>query len=136
MLPPSAAMPGTVIALPQRPFASLATKPLPLEPAAVQAPAAEHETEFTCPLFNGAMPSTSIALPQLPFVSLTTKAWMRLSVSVYEPPALQLPGARHEIEFTAARAWVLSVAVRGTSIALPQLPFVSLTTNAWERGDL
>ena len=48
---------------------------------------------------------------------------------VYHPPALQLPADAHDTEVTLAFPPVLRAAVPGTSLAVPQVPFTSLTTN-------
>ena len=47
------------------------------------------------------------------------------------PPAAQEPAAAHESVYTLAKPPLLRVAMPGTSTAPPQLPCVSLTTNAW-----
>ena len=46
------------------------------------------------------------------------------------PVALQLPADAHDIESTSASPPTLSAPVPGTSCAVPQVPLVSLTTNA------
>src|SRR5580700_8099197 len=97
-------------------------------------PGAAHATELTMPpgvpRSREALPGTSSAVPQVPPVSSTTNDWVLKLESVYKPPALQLPVPVHEIELIWASPAVLSGPVPGTSAAVPQVPLVSLTTNA------
>src|SRR5262249_60863134 len=51
------------------------------------------------------------------------------------PPPLQLPGAPPDPEKTAASPAAFKIPDPGTLIALPQVPFVSLTTNTWPRAE-
>ena len=61
---------------------------------------------------------------------LTTSAWELPVLSVYQPPAPQLPAGAHDTEAISAFPPWLRAAVPGTSSAVPQAPLVSLTTNA------
>ena len=81
------------------------------------------------------MPGTSSALPHVPAASSTTNAWWP-ELSLYVPAAAQLPADAHESEVTEASPPTLSEAVPGTFLALPQVPAVSSTTNAWVRPEL
>jgi hypothetical protein len=57
------------------------------------------------------------------------KTWLKLEVlAIHDPPAAQCPADGHDTEVTAAYA---SDSRPRTSIAFPQAPFRSLTTNAW-----
>ena len=60
----------------------------------------------------------------------TNASWPELSL--YSPPALQVPAGEHDTELTTARWLWLRAAVPGTSLALPQVPCTWLTTNACE----
>ena len=77
-----------------------------------------------------AVPGTSIAAFQVPLTSLTTSAWLPPELSVYHPPALQLPADAHDTEKIPASPPVLRAAVPGTSIAAFQVPLTSFTTSA------
>jgi len=52
-------------------------------------------------------------------------------LSAYCPPAVQLPAEGHDTEVTAALPPWLRAAVPGTSLAVCQVPWAWLTTNAW-----
>ena len=54
---------------------------------------------------------------------------------MYDPPALQLPAEAHDTELIGASP-VLRAAVPGTLTAVCQMPFTSLTTNAWMLKEL
>src|SRR5947209_2775006 len=102
-------------------------------PPAAQSPAAAHDTDNTPawpPLLRAAVPGTSIGSPQTPVVSPTTNAWLLRQPSLCAPPAAPSPAAPHATEITPGRPPLLRAAVPGTSTALPQTPFVSLTTTA------
>src|SRR5690349_8375541 len=64
-------------------------------------------------------------------VSVTTNAWKDPGLSPYSPPALQLPADAHDTEARSAPPPLLSAAVPGTLMAVPQVPLAWLTTNAW-----
>ena len=81
------------------------------------------------------MPGTSLAFPQVPAVSSTTNAWDSPELSLYCPPAVQLPTDTHETTAVCAparvelcRAWDL--------LGVTQVPAVSSTTNAWVLPEL
>src|SRR6266702_661955 len=100
------------------------------DPPATQFPAGAHDTELTMAypsLFRASRPGTLIAWPQAPLLSLTTNPWN--SLWSYHPPASQLPGDAHDTELTFAVPLMFSAPRPGTSIARPQRPFFSLTTN-------
>src|ERR1700691_2428605 len=101
---------------------------LPENPAAAQLPAEAHETDATVATPNAADPGTSIAVPHEPFFSLTKNASGALAREV--PATAQLPAEAQDTEPTPADMLVFNAADPGTSIALPQEPFFSLTTNA------
>src|SRR5271166_3460926 len=77
-----AAVPGTSMAFPHRPSASVTTNACWPERSVYQPPAAqlptEHDTEliwaWAFPLFRAAVPGTSMAFPHRPFASVTTNA--------------------------------------------------------------
>ena len=50
---------------------------------------------------------------------------------MYAPPAPQLAAVAHDTDRVSALPSVLSLAVPGTSMAVCQVPFTSLATNAW-----
>ena len=87
----------------------------------------------TPPWLSFAVPGISIAAPHLPFFSVTTNAWMRNDLSVYDPPALQLPVDAHETEVTHAAPPLFRAWLPGTTAAAPHVPLFSLTTNACSR---
>jgi hypothetical protein len=96
-------------------------------------PAELHDTELiwaSPPAFKIPKPGTSLAWPQRPFRSLTTNTWKCEEPSVYPPPAAQLPAELHDTEETWAAPPAFKVEEPGTSLARPQRPFRSLTTNA------
>jgi hypothetical protein len=96
-------------------------------PPALQLPADAQDTELTCafPSLSAAMPGTMATGPHMPFTSLTTNACCEPTVKL--PPALQLPADAHDSDQIIAP--VPSAAMPGTRVAVPQLPFTSLTTN-------
>jgi hypothetical protein len=51
--------------------------------------------------------------------------------STNTPPAVQLPAEAHDTDGIEAYPPALRVPEPGTSVALPQVPLVSSTTNAW-----
>ena len=73
-------------------------------PPALQLPAEAHDTDWTVrefpPGLRAAVPGTSMAVCQVPFTSLTTKRHAASDeLSVYDPPALQLPAEAHDTEY-------------------------------------
>src|SRR5437867_728555 len=102
----------------------------------LQLPAAAHDTAVTwapgpsasAPWLRAAVPGTSSALPQMPCTWVTTNACSRRDLSLYTPPALQLPGDAHDTELTELPSRPRAPA--GIALALPQAPCTSLTTNA------
>jgi len=64
-------------------------------------------------------------------VLLTTNAWNLAEPAWYCPSAEQLLAVAQDTEPTPAFPPALSAAEPGTSIALPQRPLVSVTTNPW-----
>src|SRR5262244_400401 len=82
------------------------------------------------------MPGTLTAFCQVPFTSLTTNGWPRSALSVYHPPALQLPAEAHDTEVTAPKIrWVRAV-IPGTSMRLCPVPFSPRTTSRAESEEL
>src|SRR5215471_6099370 len=71
-----------------------------------------------------------MAVPQMPFTWLTTNTWEPPELSVQNPPALQLPARAHDTELIWAYPPWLRATLPGTSMAVPQVPFTLLTTNA------
>ena len=103
------------------------------DPPAAQLSADPHDSEMTRafpPTLSDVVPGTSSAVAQAPAVSSTTNAWVLPELSLYDPPAAQLPAEPQESEETVAFPPTLRDAVPGTSSALPQVPAVSSTTNA------
>lgn len=70
----------------------------------------------------------------VPLTWLTVNASVAGVPFVYSPPALQLPADAHDTELTSAYLPALRLAVPGTSFAAPQVPLVSVSTNAWTVG--
>src|SRR5689334_15260271 len=104
------------------PFVSSTTNGPWLE-AALQLPADPHDIEVSVPTA-----ATSCACPQAPCLSLTTNPCEVLELSVYIPPAPQLPADAHDTEYR--RAWPPVLRAAATSFALRQMQIGSLTTNA------
>src|SRR5215468_4239579 len=77
------------------------------------------------------MPGTLTAFCQVPFTSLTTNGWPRSALSVYHPPALQLPAEAHDTEVTVPKMCPVRAVMPGALMALSQVPFTSLTTSGW-----
>ena len=73
------------------------------------------------------MPGTTCAVPQVPCVSSTTNGRQRLLEFLAFPPALQFPADAHDTEMISNPPRAV---LPGTCCAVPQVPFVSLTTNA------
>src|SRR5215471_13578569 len=88
------------------------------------------------PELRAAVPGISLAVCQVPFTSPATNACLFPELSVYHPPAAQLPAEAHDTEYTCAAAPWLRAAVPGTSMAACQVPFTSLATNAWKCPEL
>jgi hypothetical protein len=81
-------------------------------------------------------PGTSIACPHVPLVSLSTNACTSPPLSAKSPPATQFPADAHDTEVTSAPLPAFRAAVPGTSIAFPQVPLASSTTNASMANEL
>src|SRR4051794_34988650 len=76
-------------------------------------------------------PGRATALPQTPDVWPTTNTY---GDPLSTPAAAQLPAPAHEIEVTSEPPLGSMFAIPGTSIALPQTPFLRLTTKASALG--
>ena len=97
----------------------------PWSPPALQSPAAAHDTDMIWaprPLSKAARPGTTCAFPQMPLFWVTTNAGPWPALSVYHPPALQLPAEPHHTESAEACPPLSKAAMPGTSRAVPHLP--------------
>src|SRR5258708_873509 len=79
------------------------------------------------PPLSGTVPCSSIAICQWPLAWLTTNGLDVNEASSTPPPALQLPAEAHDTDATPAST---TLPRPRTLLALPQVPFRSLTTNA------
>src|SRR5215469_15007929 len=86
-------------------------------------------------LLSLARPGTLIAVPQVPLTSLTTNALTEPRLCENWPLALQLPGVAQDTDPVSAPPPEPGCLVPGTWMAVPQVPLVSVTTNAWSWKD-
>src|SRR5258708_4164661 len=82
------------------------------------------------------MPGTLMALCQAPFTSLTTSGSSSDELSMYHPPALQLPAEPHDTELICAKMCRVRAFMRGPLMALCQAPSTSLPTSGSSSAEL